>query len=163
MQTSLSQISACHQMESYLFLCYDTMKNLCIKKFKWNILIQEMYYWNSLKNKLQAISLKKKKNQRTSQWLVMETQQSSAGSDCIVLGKEIGLRGKRSYGRKSIGRNFICLCLADKRFRQAGSIHIFAEPISAAPCDLEACLRRSKQKQFWFAGEKNVNGTWSVK
>ena len=49
-------------MESYLFLCYDTMKNLCIKKFKWNILIQEMYYWNSLKNKLQAISLKKKES-----------------------------------------------------------------------------------------------------
>lgn len=62
MQTSLSQISTCHQMESYPFLCYNTMKTPYIKKFKQNILIQEMYYWNSLKNKLQTISLEKKES-----------------------------------------------------------------------------------------------------
>lgn len=38
------------------------MKTPYIKKFKQNILIQEMYYWNSLKNKLQTISLEKKES-----------------------------------------------------------------------------------------------------
>ena len=39
-------------MESYLFLCYNTMKTPYIK----------MYHWNSLKNKLQTISLEKKES-----------------------------------------------------------------------------------------------------
>ena len=31
----------------------------------------------------------------------METQQSSTGSDCIVLGEEIGLRGKYPMAEKA--------------------------------------------------------------
>lgn len=38
-----------------------------------------MYYWNSLKNKLQAISLKKKKKK--------ESKDFSVASDCTVLRK----------------------------------------------------------------------------
>lgn len=33
-----------------------------------------------------------------------------------------------------------------QRFRQAGSINTFAEPVFAAPYDLEASLKWSKQK-----------------